>query len=299
MDVLVTGGLGFVGRHLTRALAGAGHGVTVVDLPRSPGRSKGKAAEFAYLGADTTLPGEWQKAVSGAEAVVNLAGANIFRRWNGAYKRKLRDSRVLTTRNVADALAPGAVLVSTSAAGYYGWRKDEILDEDAPAGDDFLARLCVDWEAEALKARARGCRVVVTRFGVVLAPGGGALGIMVPIFKAGMGGPLGNGNQWFSWVHGADLAAGILFALENRDLAGPVNLCSPNPLTNRDFTKALGAVLRRPAVAPAPAFAVRLFLGEFGDALLHGQRMVPKRLLEHGFRFRFPDVRAALKDILV
>ncbi len=189
-------------------------------------------------------------------------------------------------------------LLSTSAVGYYGFHEDEELAEDAPAGKDFLAKLAFDWEQEALCAKDRGARVVITRFGIVLGPGGGALGQMIPLFKFFLGGPLGSGRQWFSWVHMADLTAAFLFLLAHPEISGPVNVCSPRPVRNRDLGKAIGRVLHRPSFLPAPGFMIRIILGEFGSVLLKGQRVVPRRLLEAGFSFSYPHIDGALKSII-
>ncbi len=295
MKILITGGAGFVGTHLSRRFLEAGHEVAAVD--RAPGGAIAHPL-YSYTSADTTSKGPWQELVAGADAVVNLAGASIFRRWNEAYKRAIYESRVKTTRNAASALSRGAVLLSTSAAGYYGFRGDEALSEDAAPGSDFLALVCVAWEREALAARERGARVVISRFGVVLGKGGGALDQMAKTFRLGIGGPLGSGRQWFSWIHIEDLFRAAQLCLENPDVSGPVNFMAPNPVRNRDMARALGRVLGRPAVLPAPGLAVRLLLGEFGDALLHGQRGIPAKLASLGFEFLHPEIEGAMREVL-
>jgi hypothetical protein len=189
-------------------------------------------------------------------------------------------------------------LLSTSAVGYYGFHRDEELTENSPAGNDFLARLANDWEQEALRAQEKGARVVITRFGIVLGKNGGALGQMIPLFRFFLGGPLGNGRQWFSWIHMEDLADGFMFLLNHPEIKGPVNLCSPRPVRDKDLGKAIGKVLRRPSWMPAPGFMVKWILGEFGSVLLEGQRVIPRRLLDAGFQFRYPDIEEALKNIL-
>jgi hypothetical protein len=245
---------------------------------------------------DARLPGDWQRNVAGHEAVVNLAGASIFTRWTAAAKRAIRESRLLTTRNIVDALPAGGgvTLVSTSAVGYYGFHGDEELDESVPPGDDFLARLCVEWESAALRARDKGARVAITRFGIVLGSGGGVLGKMAPVFRAFLGGPLGPGDQWFSWVHIEDLFGALLHLTENPGSSGPYNLTAPAPVRNRELARELGRALHRPALLPVPAFAVRLVLGEFGNVVLKGQRVLPRRLLAEGFRFAYPRIESAL-----
>jgi hypothetical protein len=190
------------------------------------------------------------------------------------------------------------MLCSTSAVGYYGFRGDEEITEEGASGDDFLASVCVDWENEAEKAADKGARVAITRFGIVLGKTGGALGQMIPAFKKFVGGPLGSGTQWFSWIHMEDLLNAFIFVLENHAISGPVNFCSPNPVRNRDLAKALGQVLKRPSFLTTPGFMLRLVLGEFGSVLLEGQRAVPAKLLKHGFLFQYPDITEALNEVV-
>ncbi len=298
MKVLVTGGSGFVGTALCQGLMQAGHQVTV--LSRNEKSAARLASGVTPLVGDPTSPGAWQDGVAGHQGFINLAGASIFGRWTEDYKALLRNSRILTTKNLVEAMARAeepTVLLSASAVGYYGFRGDEELDESSPPGEDFLARLGIDWEAEAEPASLLGARVVRTRFGIVLGRGGGALGQMLPIFKKGLGGPLGNGRQWFSWIHLDDLVAALIFCLED-GISGPANCTAPNPVTNREFSKALGRAVHRPAFLGAPAFAVKLAMGEFGSVLLEGQRVLPKALLEAGFEFRFPTIDQALTDLV-
>jgi uncharacterized protein (TIGR01777 family) len=233
--------------------------------------------------------------------VINLAGASIFRRWDKNTKQIISDSRILTTGNVVEAMAgdkEGGALFSTSAVGYYGFRGDEDLTEKDSAGTDFLAQLCTEWEDEAAKASDKGARVVVTRFGIVLGMTGGALGQMVPAFKRFVGGALGSGKQWFSWIHMEDLLRAYLFVFENKEIRGPVNFCAPNPVRNKDLAKALGEALSRPSFVKTPAFMLRLVLGEFGSVLLEGQKVLPAKLLRHGFHFTYPEIGPALKDLV-
>jgi hypothetical protein len=299
MKVLITGGLGFVGTQLSLRLIERGHQVTAVDL--SPEPKSHTPQEVKYVSADTTVKGAWQEEVTRQDAVINLAGSSIFQRWNEETKEKISDSRILTTANVAEAMAggrEGAVLFSTSAVGYYGFRGDEELKEEASPGTGFLAQLCIEWENEAEKAAEKGVRVVITRFGIVLGTTGGALGEMVPAFKKFVGGPLGSGNQWFSWIHMEDLLRAFMFVFEREDMAGPVNFCSPNPVRNKDLAKALGEALSRPSFVRTPAFVLRLVLGEFGSVLLQGQKVLPAKLLKYGFRFAHPKIGPALKDLV-
>lgn len=296
MKVFISGGLGFVGKKVSGYLAAQGHSVTIADLPAGP---KIEDKRISYLSADTTAPGAWQKEVEQAELIINLAGVSIFGRWTSKRKKAIYDSRILTTRNIVDAMPSGGkvTLYSTSAQGYYGFRGDERLDENASPGNDFLASVCRDWEHEALRAREKGTRVVITRFGIVLGKFGGVLGIMEPLFRFFLGGALGRGNQWFSWIHLDDLIGAYLFLLENTNISGPVNVCAPNPVTNAEFSKILGKVLHRPAIMPIPSFAITLLLGEFGKTLLEGQRVIPEKLLTAGYNFSHPSIEGALINI--
>jgi len=300
MKVFITGGTGFVGTNLTRALLGKGHDVTV--LSRSDKRRPSLAAQARLVVGDPTRPGPWQEEVPEHDVLINLAGESIFSRWNEEYKRRLRESRMLTTRNLVDAIPAGggAVkhLLSTSGVGYYGFTGDEELGEDAYPGTDFMATLAQDWEAEALKAGDKGVRVVVTRFGVVLGKDGGALEQMVRPFRFFVGGPIGSGKQWFSWIHVEDLCRAALFVIEHPEISGPVNFCSPNPVRNADLARAIGEALHRPSFMPAPGFALKIVLGEFGSVILKGQRAVPKILEKHGFRFNYGRIEDALKNLL-
>jgi uncharacterized protein len=298
MKILITGGTGFVGTHLSRACLGAGHEVTVLGT-RSP-LPQGDPPGLHRVAADATRPGPWQDHAAAADLTFNLAGRNIFQRWTRKYKQQIYDSRILTTRNVVDAL-PGdgsAVLISTSAVGYYGSCGDMELNEESPAGTDFLASLARDWETEALQAEAKGVRVALARFSVVLGRNGGAMAKMIPAFKSFMGGPLGNGRQWFPWIHIQDLVDALRFLARRSDLYGPFNLCAPYPVTNAAMAGALGKALGRPAKIPVPAFMVRMMTGELGDVLLSSQRTLPVRLLAAGFEFDFESIDAALADIV-
>lgn len=298
MNIFITGGTGFVGKGLTQRLIDSGHRVTL--LTRSLRKTGSHPPEVSLVEGDSTRKGEWQKSVSEHEAVINLAGASIFSRWTPEMKRILRESRILTTRNLVEAFEGSGVrtFFSTSAVGYYGFHEDEELTESSPPGSDFLAQLAVDWEKEALKAEISGVRVVLTRFGIVLGEEGGALGQMVPMFQKYLGGPLGSGRQWFSWIHRKDLTQAFLFLLSKPGISGPVNFTAPNPVRNRDLAAALGRVLNRPARLPAPGFMLRLVLGEFGSILLEGQKVIPGKLLQGGFQFRYPKIEEALAEIL-
>ncbi|MFA4902110.1 MAG: TIGR01777 family oxidoreductase [Desulfobaccales bacterium] len=299
MKVFMTGGTGFVGTYLARELAQAGHTITILtrrDRPPSPGQPG-----ISFLTGDPTQEGPWMAAVPEHDWIINLAGASIFNRWTEALKKEIMESRVRTTRNLVTALAEGdlhQLFCSTSAVGYYGPRGEEELTEDSPSDAGFLGEVSRNWEAEALKAQGLGIRVVITRFGIILGKDGGALGQMVPMFRKFLGGPIGSGVQWFSWMHQQDQVRAFQFIREHPEISGPVNFTAPNPVRNRELTKALGRVLSRPAFVTAPGFMIRLIMGEFGDTLLTGQKVFPKRLLDAGFKFNFPDIDAALEDLL-
>jgi len=297
MKIAITGASGFVGTALARLLLDGGHVVT--GLGTSGSHPLQSAANFTWVSADTTLAGTWQAAVGQADAVVNLAGRTIFKRWSRIYKAKIVDSRILTTRNVVGAMkGEDKILISTSAVGYYGSRGDQVLTEYSTPGADFLARLSVDWEEAALDAEKQGIRVAIMRFGVVLGAGGGALAQMLPVFRRFAGGPLGNGRQWFSWIHMVDLLAAIQFLLDHDNARGPYNFCAPGAVRQKDFARALGAALGRPAVVPAPSLALRLMMGEVAGVLLASQKVLPDRLIADGFSFRFADVDSALADLV-
>ena len=300
MKILITGGTGFVGTQLTSRLIRDGHEVTI--LSRSAKRSGDIPRGMSYLQGDPTQKGPWQEAIKNHDAVINLAGASIFSKWTEEHKKAIRESRVSTTQNIVQGISSPPpkqfTLFSTSAVGYYGFRGDEELTEESPHGDDFLARIAIEWEGEALKARDKGARVVLTRFGIVLGEKGGALGQMIPLFKKYIGGPIGSGKQWFSWVHIKDLAEAFAFLMKHPEISGPVNFCAPNPVRNKDLAKALGKVLHRPSFMPAPGFMIKLVLGEFGSVILEGQRVIPKRLLNSGFAFQYPEIDKALQSIV-
>jgi len=301
MKILVTGSTGLVGTALVRKLAGAGHTVCRLVRPESAAR-EGTPGGFDVAWNPAT--GELGGAGVGADAVVNLSGASIAEgRWNAQRKALLRSSRLDTTRALVAALAKmnarPSVLVSTSAIGIYGNRGDEVLTEESQAGSDFLAELAKDWEAEAVKAEALGIRVVFVRFGIILSRHGGALAKMMLPFKFGAGGKIGSGRQWMSWITLEDTVEILRLALENAAVRGPVNVVAPNAARNSEFTKELAKALHRPALFPAPAFALRLALGEMADALLlSSQRVAPQKLQQLGYRFLHPDLATALSAVL-
>jgi uncharacterized protein (TIGR01777 family) len=306
MKFFVTGGTGLVGGRLIPKLCQRGHSVTALTRRPAVARERFGNTCTAVEG-DPMQTGAWIDAVADCDAVIHLAGENIFaHRWSDTFKTLLRDSRIKGTEHIVQALAKKPttaagspkVLVNASAVGYYGPRGDEELDEDSSRGNDFLAQLCVDWEKAALSARDRGVRVAIVRVGVVLDKAGGALAKMLTPFKLGAGGPVGSGKQWMSWIHSDDLTDLFIFAAENASASGPLNGTAPQPVTNKDFGKALGRVLGRPSFMPTPAFALRVMLGEVADVITTGQRVLPRKPLALGFTFKFPEIEAALRDVL-
>jgi uncharacterized protein (TIGR01777 family) len=293
MRVAVTGSTGFLGRPLIEALLRRGHQVKALSRARAavPG------TEAGFFDAGKPLePGT----LDGVDAVIHLAGEPIAKRWSAAYKEKLVRSRADGTKVISEALRGTGVkvLISASATGYYGPHGTEELDESSPPGSDFLSSLCRTWEEAAQPARDAGVRVVHPRIGIVLHPGGGALGKMLTPFRMGLGGRLGSGEQYMSWIHRADLISLFLFALDHPALSGPVNGTAPQPVTNAEFTRALAHALHRPAVLPAPGFALKWAMGEVSDVLLTGQRVLPRKALAEGFSFAHPSLEGAFADLL-
>lgn len=293
MRIVVAGGTGFLGTHLVTGLRDHAHQVTV--LTRTPRRPD--EVRWSPGGSD----GTWARALDGADAVINLAGAPIAAgRWTAARKAAIRESRVRATRALAAALAsaqrPPAVFISSSAIGIYGPHGEEAVTEDAPLGNDFLASVGKEWEAEAL-AVARTTRVVLLRTGLALDRHGGALPRIARPFSVFAGGPLGSGRQYMSWIHLDDWTAMARWALTDDRVSGALNATAPNPVTNREFARTLGRVLGRPSIMPAPAFALRLALGEMADAVLTGQRVLPAKAESLGFEFRHPRLEPALRAI--
>ncbi len=298
MKVFITGGRGFVGKHLSEFLLQ--QGCQVVSVSRSQSFDEIDHPDFRYLSADTTQPGDWQTELKDANIVINLAGTNIFHYWTSKYKRSIYDSRILTTRNLVDALSESGdiTLISTSAMGYYGNRGDDVLNEQEPVGNDFLAKVCRDWEAEALKAEAKGIRTIIARFAVVADKRGGAMKMMIPPFRFFVGGPLGNGKQWFPWIHLKDLISAIWYLVENKELKGTYNFCAPEPVRNKDMASIIGKLLHRPSFMAVPGFAIRMVIGELGSMVLYSQRGTPENLVQSGFQFQYPDFTGAMKEIL-
>lgn len=310
MKVAVTGGTGFIGQAVVRALLGRGDSVVV--LTRDPFEASARLGSSASKGSGelqikTWDPGEsgsWQEFVAGADAVLHLAGENIGgTRLGPRLLERARRSRVETARLLVEAFAeaasPPRVLVSASGVGYYGsHRDDRRFDEQAPPGDDVLARLCIDWESAARRAEALGVRVVCARFGVVLDAEGGALPLLARPFRAYLGGPLGTGRQYLAWIHRADVTGILLRALDDEALRGPVNVTAPEAVTNEQFSIALGQALRRPSWLHVPEWALRVALGDGAEVVLGGQRVVPQKLLDLGYEWQYPRVREALRGAL-
>jgi uncharacterized protein (TIGR01777 family) len=300
MKTIITGGTGFLGTLLTDAFLGDGHEVVILTRGTSPGR--GNRARHVPWTPDGSI-GPWASELTGAGAVVNLAGESIAgRRWTEVQKHRIRDSRVQATRSIVAAIraadAPPPVFVSGSAVGYYGPHGDEIVTEDTPPSDDFLGRVAQAWEHEARQATPV-TRVVCIRTGIVLHKNGGALPPMLPPFYFGVGGPVGSGRQYWPWVHWQDWVDLVRFAIHTPAVTGPLNVTSPHPVTNREFARALGRALHRPAILPAPGFALKLLLGEMADPLvLSGQRAIPARAKQLGFTFGFEDVQETLRRVL-
>jgi uncharacterized protein (TIGR01777 family) len=308
MRIVIAGGTGFLGRPLSAALAADGHNLVFLTRGSTGSPQAGQsAADSARPRAVTWTPngdaGPWAAEIDGAGAVINLAGESIAaKRWTAARKARILDSRLQATRSLVTAVrgvvsAP-PLFVSGSAVGYYGPLGDEIATEERPAGSDFLARVCAEWEQEAHRAASDRTRVVCLRTGIVLERDGGALPQMLPPFRFGAGGPLGSGRQYWPWIHREDWIALVRWVIRTPGADGAINATAPNPVTNADFARALGRALHRPAFMPAPAFALRLLLGEMADGLLlSGQRAIPSKAERLGFRFRYPRLGDALRAI--
>ncbi len=301
MRVVVTGGSGLIGRALVRSLAEDGHRAIVVS--RSPERIRDLPEGVETAGWDGVTAEQLAPALEGADGVVHLAGEGIASgRWTRERKQRIRDSRVRGTRALAGAFETAAqrpgVLLQGSAVGFYGPQGDEEIGEEHPAGDDFLARTCRDWEQAGAGVERLGVRRVLLRTGVVLARDGGALPRIALPFKLFAGGPVGGGRQWFPWIHLDDEVGAIRFLLENPETRGVFNLTAPNPVTNRELGRALGRVLRRPSLVPTPGIALKLALGEMSTIVLDGQRAVPSKLEAAGYGFRFAELEPALRDLL-
>ena len=302
MKILITGATGFIGKALVKALLQHGH--TLIVVSRSARQSEfeegGRVRHIIWNPEDekTIL-----KEVDGVDAVINLAGEPIAQRWTSKRKDKLLKSRVRAIRiihqSIKAATVKPTVLINASAIGYYGPRGNEALAEETTSGSGFLAEVCKIWEAHAIRVEDFNVRVVRLRIGIVLDQEGGALKMMLPPFKMGLGGWLGSGNQWFSWIHREDLIRLVLFCLDHEQIKGAVNAVSPLPVTNKAFSLVLAQVLNRPCLFPVPAFALKLMMGDMSEMLLTGQRVIPKKTQEFGFSYQYPDIRRALEEILL
>ncbi len=298
MNILITGGTGFVGSELCPMLLQQGHYLTIIT--RSPKKYKEEQAKNQqFISWDANLVEAMEK----TDAVINLAGENIFgQRWTDTVKKRIHNSRVESTKTLVEAMKaadnPPEVMVSASAAGYYGGRGTDILTEDEPPGSDFLAQVCVDWEAAAKPAKEAGVRLAIPRIGIVLEQGGGALQKMIPAFKLFVGGPIGRGTQFVPWIHRHDLCRGLIYPLKNDGFDGVYNLNAPNPVTMQELANALGDVMNRPAKLKVPEFVLNVALGEAAEPILESLRVRPKQLQKVDFEFKFTHVREALSEIL-
>ncbi len=304
MKVVITGATGFVGSCLVQKLQERGDQLIILTRRPEQAQRLFPSVAFPDLTCVAYAPkesGDWQSAVSGCDAVVNLAGAPIAERWTPDYKREVLDSREQGTQKVVEAIAQAsdkpAVLINASAVGYYGTSEVAKFDEDSAPGDDFLADVCRRWEAAAQPVTDLGCRLVVLRTGIVLGKGG-ALERMVPPFKMFVGGPIGSGRQWFSWIHRDDLVGLIIRALDDPSLTGVYNATAPSPVRMQEFCSVLGQVMGRPSWLPVPEFALELLLGDAAQVVLEGQQVVPKRIQRTNFKYTYPNVTGALKDVV-
>jgi uncharacterized protein (TIGR01777 family) len=305
MKIAITGATGFVGSRLVERLQAEGH--TVLVLTRSPEQARRVFPAQAFpavdiVGYTPTMLGNWQQALAGCNGVVNLAGTPIAdQRWTPERKQMIVDSRQGTTQTLVAAIANmsprPAVLVSASAIGYYGTSETAAFEETSPPGQDFLAEVCQGWEAAAQKVNELGVRLVIPRIGIVVGNGGAIAKFLTP-FRLFIGGPLGTGNQWFSWIHLDDLVSLIILALNRSDISGVINATSPNPVRMMELCKTLGSLLQRPSWLPVPAFALELLLGDAAKLVLEGQQVLPKRVQSFGFQYAYPTIAAALSQVL-
>lgn len=307
MKIVVAGGSGFLGSPLAETYAEDGHDVRVLTRSLPAGESRHESGTgvpgITSVGwKPDGQSGPWASAIDGADAVINLAGASIGdKRWTPQHKAALRDSRILSTRSLAAAItaaaSPPRVFVSSSAIGYYGAAGNEPKTETSPAGSDFLAQLCEDWEAEARRAERPGMRLAIIRTGIVLERSGGSLPRMITPFRLFAGGPLGSGRQYMSWIHRLDWVEMVKWIVETADASGRFNLTAPHPVTNREFSKALGRALKRPALLPVPKIALKVALGEFAEYVVTGQRVLPVHAQALGYHFRYPEIDIAFRGI--
>jgi uncharacterized protein len=294
MRIVLTGATGFIGKRLIKQFLDEGHEVSVL------GRSRPKDSRASHFWWDAMKGEPLDASLIDVDAVINLVGEPVAQRWDTDVKRRIRESRVAGTRNLINALARQRrlprVLVSASATGYYGERGDEVLTERSAPGTGFLSEVCVEWEREAMRATELGIRVAVVRIGIVLGPDGGALERMLPPFHMGVGGKLGDGKQWMSWIHVDDLVNLLAYSMKSEAAEGPLNGVAPEPVRNAEFTDTLASVIHRPALFPAPKFGLKLLFGEMADIVTGSQRIIPEATREAGFTWRYPTLRAALEQ---
>ncbi|HZV11625.1 MAG TPA: TIGR01777 family oxidoreductase [Candidatus Kapabacteria bacterium] len=302
MNIIIAGGSGFIGSTLVNVLQGEGHAITVLARNERSANEKlgGKARVLPW---DGEFVGAWAEAVNGADVVVNLAGESIGDgRWSGARKEKILQSRLKATRAIVDAIIKAekkpSLLINASAVGFYGNVPSGDVDESHAPGDDFLANVCKEWELEARRAESAGVRVALIRTGIVLSKNGGALPRMLTPFKFFVGGKIGSGNQWMPWIHLVDHIGIITYIINNQSVSGAVNLSAPEPATMKEFARALGKAMHRPSLFPVPGFVLKVMLGKMSSLVLEGQRAVPKKILAAGYVFKFPQLDAALRDVL-
>ncbi len=301
MKIAIVGATGFVGSRLVEQLQTQGHQVKI--LTRQPGAATSRFPQSEVIGYTPLQSGEWQKSISGCDAVVNLAGEPIAeKRWTPAQKQTILDSRNLGTQKIVEAISEAdikpQVLINASAIGYYGTSETAKFDETSAAGKDFLAEVCTAWETAAQAVTASGTRLVILRMGIVLGENGGALGKMLAPFSAFVGGPIGSGKQWFSWIHRDDVVKLIVTAITDSKMHGVYNATAPNPVTMQDFAHTLGTVMSRPSWLPVPNFALEAMLGEGAIVVLQGQQVIPTQTLAQGFSFQYPQLQPALTAIL-
>ncbi|MCC3423565.1 MAG: TIGR01777 family oxidoreductase [Microcoleus sp. PH2017_01_SCD_O_A] len=305
MKVAIAGATGFVGSRLVEKLQAAGHQVVVLSRDAAKAGRVFPASAYPNLEVVAYTPaesGDWQNSIAGCDAVVNLAGVPIAEeRWTEARQQAILDSRRLTTAKLVEAIVNAnpkpSVFVSASAIGYYGTSETAEFDESSPAGNDFLAAVCKDWEAAAQPAKNAGTRLAILRLGIVLGMGG-ALAKMLPPFKLFAGGPIGTGKQWFSWIHREDVVDLILYSLQNSQVQGVLNATAPNPVRMNELCQTLGEVLSRPSWLPVPGFALEMLLGDGAKVVLEGQKVLPKQTLASGFQYQYPMLKLALEEIL-
>lgn len=300
MKFFIMGGTGFIGGPLVRHIINKGH--DVILLARSVSRIENLPSQVKPLIGDPLKPGDWQNVAGQADVIINLVGRSIMTRWSKASRKEILDSRILATRMAVEAIPSGRAekmtLINANAVGYYGNSGDYLITEDFSPGTGFLAEVTKKWQQEAEVAAEKGARVIICRFGAVLGRGGGALAQMLPPFRFGLGGKLGDGRQWFSWVHMHDLVKALLFAAEKTSISGVVNMCSPKPVRNLELTETLSKICERRAILPVPGILLKMALGGSAEIALEGQRVSPAVLNSAGFVFDFPDIEQALRDLM-